>query len=159
MALAKGTNSYVDVTEADAYLANRLAATEWAAAITADKERALITATGILDDLSWVGSVISDSQSLAFPRIGSYFDPALGCDVLLPDGAVPERVQKATFELALHLYLNQDVLTDSGSVRNLNVSGIGLNTIIGPSRLPSTIKRIIRPLLENQGNNSWWRAN
>lgn len=159
MALSKGTNSYVNVAEADTYFENRVDADSWEAADNIQKEQALVTATQLLDDMSWTGTAISETQPLAFPRSGSYFDPRLGAFIEFSDIAYPDRIVKATYELALHLLNNEGLLTESGSVTNITVGSIQLQSIKGVSRTPSLVRRLIKPMLINQGSNSWWRAN
>ncbi len=160
MALIKGTNSYVGLGEAESYFENRIDADEWVAATDDQKDQALITATSILDSLDWSGIVVSSSQLLAFPRSGSYFDPRLGLAVGMKDSITPDRVVKATFELALHLLLNDGLLDDSGSVVELKIASIELTRIRPASRIPPVVKRLIAPLRSNGGSsNQWFRAN
>jgi hypothetical protein len=158
MALAKGTNSYVTLSEADAYFADRLDVAAWLAADATQKEQALVTATAVLDGLRWTGIAVSQTQPLAFPRSGSYHDPRVGTLVNL-DSAVPARVITATKELAYHLINNDGVLDDSGSAVNISVGQINLTTVRPPSVIPGTVKRMVTPLLQNAGSNSWWRSN
>jgi hypothetical protein len=157
MALVKGTNSYVTVAEADSYFLDRLDVAAWTAADEPTKSQALVTATSMLDDLSWVGTAVSESQSLAFPRSGEYFDPRLGTVVSIT--GVPLRVQKATYELAYHLLNNDGLQDDTGGVKNISVGPIRLDFIKPPSKIPSNVLRLVKPLQANAGSNSWWRAN
>jgi hypothetical protein len=156
MALSKGTNSYVTVAECNSYFDNRLDASGWASADNSMKVNALVTATMLLDNMRWVGVAISETQALAFPRVGSYFDPRLGTSVAL--SGVPSRIEKATFELANHLLTNEGLLDDTGSVIDLEVGSIKLSRVRKPSLLPNVVKQYINPLLVNSGNG-WWRAN
>jgi len=158
MALGKGTNSYVTETEASFYFNDRIDVAAWTTADSAQRDQALITATSILDDLSWVGVAMDASQPLAFPRSGSYFDPRVGTYVTL-SSAVPDRIIKATCELAYHLLNNDGILDDTGLVNNLSVGSINLTTIRNPNLIPYAVKRVIKPLLANAGAHSWWRAN
>jgi len=158
MALTKGVNSYVTVEEADTYFSDRLDSSYWTSATSTRKVQALIGATSYLDDLKWIGVAISDSQSLSFPREGTYFDPRMGTEVIL-DTTVPVRVITATYELAYHFLVNNNILDDTGSVFNLSVGDISLSNIRKPSKLNPFVKRLIAPLLENGGNSVWWRAN
>jgi len=158
MALLKGTNSYVTLAEANTYFENRLNVAAWTEASDLEKSQALVTATSVLNDEKWIGTAISDSQSLAFPRTGTYFDPRLGHDVSLAD-SVPGRVIDATYELAYHLLNNEDVLDDTGTVTTVQVGQISLNIDTSASTIPPSVKRLIRPLLINAGSNVWWRAN
>ena len=158
MALVKGVNSYATVAEADSYFADRLDVAAWSEASELQKGQSLVTATSILDGLNWIGFAVSDSQALAFPRVGSYFDPRLGMDVAMTS-SVPTRVITATYELAYHLLNNDGILDDSGSVVDLQVGAISLKTISSPNKVPQNVNRFIKPLLVNSGTNIWWRAN
>jgi hypothetical protein len=157
MALNKGINSYVTVAESDAYFENRLDSTGWSSVDIALKASSLVTATSILDNLRWTGVAIDSNQPLAFPRVGSYFDPRIGTNVTL--SGVPKRIEQATFELANHLLNNENLLDDTGRVLNLNIGTISLSKIQKPNLIPAAVKTIISPLLINSGSNSWWRAN
>ena len=159
MALAKNQNSYATVIEADEYFADRLDVDAWTSAGEPQRAQALITATTILDSLSWAGTAVSETQSLAFPRNGTYFDPRLGYTTNLDSQASQKRLITATFELAYHL-LNNDGLTDNtGSIEDLLIEGISLRNISNPSLLPAIVKRTIKPMLINSGSSTWWRAN
>ena len=159
MALVKGTNSYVDLTDANTYFADRLDVAAWDAADDTSKEQSLVTATTMLDNMDWTGAAVSDTQTLAFPRYGVYFDPRLGMDVVFDEASVPERIEKATYELAYHLLNNDGLLDDTGSVEHLTVGSIVLQNVRSTSKIPSIVKGFIRPLLLNTGSRSWWRAN
>ncbi len=158
MALTKGTNSYVNVSEAEAYFADRLDVAAWTSASADQKAQSLVTATMLLDGLPWGGCVVSDSQALAWPRQGSYFDPRKGYVVDMPE-TVPQTIITATFEVAYHLLNNDGLLDDTGSVKNLQVGSIQLEDIQSPSSIPKHIRRQFAPLLVNGGSASWWRAN
>lgn len=159
MALVKGTNSYVTLIEANDYFLDRLDVEAWTQASDPLKEQALVTATGVLDEMTWTGSAITDTQSLAFPRLGSYFDPRLGMSIYLDEDFIPDRITKATMELAYHFLNNDGILDDTGRVEDLSVGSINLTSIYAPSLIPSNVKKSIKPLLLNQGSSAWWRAN
>jgi hypothetical protein len=159
MALAKGVNSYATVAEADSYFLDRLDAAVWSAADATKKAQALITASDYLNDQKWVGIAVSDSQSLAFPREGSYFDSRVGAEVILESNVVPTRIITATYELALHLLSNSNLLDDTGGVKSIAIGSIKIDLPEAANKMSSNIKRIIKPLLQNQGERSWWRAN
>lgn len=158
MALSKGTNSYATVAEADSYFEDRLDVAAWSSASAEQKAQALTTATSFLDSMEWVGSVVSSSQALAFPRTGSYFDPRLGLAVTMTS-VIPDRIVKATYELAYHLLNNDGLFDDTGSVVNLQIASISLNKIQATNKIPVIAKRLIQPLLLNKGSRMWWRAN
>jgi hypothetical protein len=158
MALSKGTNSYVTATEADGYFENRLDVAAWNDATDDQKEQALVTATMLLDEMNWTGVAVDESQSLAFPRVGIYFDPKTGSNVEFDDTDTPTRVVNATYELAYHLLNNDGLLDESGSATNIKVGRVLLEKVKTPSKFPSHVKRSLRPLLVNAGANLWWRA-
>lgn len=159
MALTKGTNSYVTVEEADAYFEDRLDAAAWAdEEDEGRKSKALVTATSLLDALCWTGYAVSESQALAFPRVGCYFDPRLGYDIAF-SSTVPDRIVKANYELAYHLLNNDGLLDDTGSVQDLGLGTVKLDRISSPDRIPFVVKRLIQPMLQSGGSNSWWRNN
>lgn len=159
MALVKNTNSYATVAEADTYFNDRLDVAAWTNANATQKAQALVTATRLLDTLHWTGVAVSETQPLAFPRSGMYFDPRLGMDIELNDSSVPTRVIQATFELAYHLLNNDGLLDDTGTVQNLNVGSINLTKVLAPNKFPGNVKRLTKPLQINQGANLWWRVN
>ena len=158
MALVKNTNSYVTEAEAGVYFQDRLDIAAWDEAVVSEREKALVTATNYLDSLNWVGTAVSDTQSLAFPRDGEYFEPKLGYDTSL-DTTVPDRILKATYELAYHFLNNDGLLDDTGTVTNLRISTIQLDIRTEPAKIPLVVRNLIRPLLYNGGRNMWWRAN
>jgi len=160
MALVKDTNSYVTTAEADTYFADRLDADAYNNADAARKGQALVTATSVLDLQNWIGVAVTDSQALAWPRVGSYFDPKVGADIILEDNVIPNRVITATYELALHLLNNEGLLDNTGSVKSLVVGSIKLVGINTPGNISGVVKSYIRPLLQRGDSQyAWWRAN
>jgi hypothetical protein len=159
MALVKGTNSYATVAEADTYFEDRVGFAEWDEADDEDKARYLVTASQLLDEKSWAGYMVDEDQAMAWPRVGSYFDPRRGTSVAFESDEIPTRVVTATYELARHLLINGDVLDSTSSAIDIQVDSIKISKITSAPVIPSTINRLIRPLLMNQGSNLWWRAN
>lgn len=161
MALKKDVNSYVSVSEADSYFKDRLDSSGWDSADGDQKAAALVTATSILDDYEWPGVAISDSQPLAFPRTGFFFDPRLGREV--DQDPVPDRIIKATFELANHLLTNENLQDDTGTgLEALKVGDIELKftgSSADKSLLPDSVRRLLKPMTVNKGSHMWWRAN
>ena len=157
MALVKGTNSYATVAEAETYFTDRLDVSAWEVASDSQKEQALVTATSILDDLSWTGIAVSESQLLAFPRIGTYFDPRIGVNISME--TVPVRILRAVYELAYHLLNNDGLFDDVGGLDSLKIGTFELKTIKSANKIPDIVRRIIKPLLLNAGASTWWRAN
>ena len=100
-------DSYITVADADTYFDTRLNVTAWTVAVTADKERALKSATREIDLASFLGQPTDTVQALAWPR--AYCpNPDTAADAnsdYLDDDTIPVRVLTATCELAL-AYLN-----------------------------------------------------
>ncbi len=159
MALAKGTNSYVTLEEANAYFGDRLDVDAWTSATDELKEQALVTATSMLDTFQFLGYVADTEQLLAFPRVGQYFDTMLGRLIIFSDTDSPGRIVRATYEQAYHLLNNDGLLDDVGTVEDLNVSSIKLIDIKDPPKFSSTVFNLIKPLFSNCNGGSWWRAN
>lgn len=159
MTAVEGINSYVSLAEANAYFGTRLNSDLWTAADANVKAKALVTTTRMLDEMPWIGTVVSDTQTLAFPRVCEYFDPRLGSLVYLDGSTVPDRIVRATLELAYHLLINEGLLDSSASVSDIAIGPIKLGNVRSVSKVPSAVKNIIKPLLVNTGTNVWWRAN
>lgn len=152
MPLIKGTNSYVDVSEADAYFSTRLGSSAWVEALEPTKESALVTATQVLNQMEWAGLPVSSDQPLAFPRsIADVYE------------TTPVRILQATYEMALHLLNNPDLLDDTGGVESLSVGPISLYEIRSPKLIPQVVQRLIAPYSLSsgaiKGSRAWWRAN
>jgi len=160
MALVKGENVYADdiVAAADLYFTDHISSATWLAASETLKKNCIVTGTAILDNLEYSGVAADLAQSMAFPRVGEFFDPRIGGLVYYEDEPYPSRLVKASFEMALHLLNNPDLLTDTGGITDLDIKGISLKNIRNPSEIPSSVYRMIRPLL-SKPTNSWWRAN
>ena len=161
MALTKGVNSYATTDEADAYFADRLDVIAWTDASPEMKGQALVTATALLDDMSWTGAAVSVSQPLAWPRVGSYYDPKLGMNLQLKSGEVPNRIVVGCFELAYHLLNNDGLMDSTGGVKELTVGPISLKGLQQVSKTSSAVTSLTAPLLKNggRGGSMWWRAN
>jgi hypothetical protein len=152
--------SYVTLDEAEEYFSGRLNADAWNEANTLDKEKSLITASGVMDTFQYSGVAVSDSQPRAFPRTGSYYSSRLGKDVIYPVEGAPLEIKNATCEMSLHLFNNEDLLNETSSVDELVVGKIELKGLKDSEKFPSSIYDSIKYLvLSGGGGNSWWRAN
>lgn len=168
MALVLNTNSYVSIADADTYFETRIDSANWVDAEDEIKEQALVTATALIDDNAWIGSAVSSSQALAWPRKNAiYNDDRLGLQVTIAEDELPSRVKTAVYEQALHLVNNEDVLMgqtqtfESISVGSISISDSNGDTTRTPIK-PSTALKPIRPLIRKGSTGmggSWWRAN
>ena len=127
-------NAYVDQTGATAYFAARRNVGAWTAAISGDKDVALMAATARLEQESYEGRKASTTQALKWPRVCAYDD----------DGdeysktAIPRPVIVACCELALHL-LNSgitDPLVPTG-LEQFQAVSVGALDVTPNSNAPS----------------------
>jgi len=165
MALILNTNSYVSVAEADSYFETRIDSASWISNGDAVKEQALVTSTQILDNNAWIGSAVSSSQALAWPRANAtYYDQRLGLEVTFAVDEVPQLMKTAVFEQALWLIENEDIMLqknqtfESISIGSISLSDSNNDVRSTPIRSPQAGKLLI-PLTRRGTTNAWWRAN
>lgn len=97
-------NSFVSLAEAQSFMDGRLNSTNWDAASTDSKNRALVEATREISVLGFVGRRVATTQSLSWPRWDAPNpDDAQGW--LYTSTEIPQRVKDATSELAFQ-FLN-----------------------------------------------------
>jgi|TARA_R110002167_G_scaffold92478_1_gene248334 hypothetical protein len=91
-------DSFISVTDADAYFVNHGSPTAWTGLTTAQKESELRYAAVTLDgNWDWWGSITVITQSLGWPRSGAEDAEGRSIDT----DVVPTRVKDAQCELAL----------------------------------------------------------
>lgn len=110
-----GTNSYISVSDADAYFNLRLFSEVWTAAPEDTKAQALIMATSRIDRLTLKGKKVNTDQKLKFPRAfynAAKFNPNDINDAQqyiksnygwLTESDIPDAVKNATCEEAVAL--------------------------------------------------------
>jgi hypothetical protein len=168
MTLVLNENSYVTIAEADSYFETRIDSAEWLTISDEVKDQALVTSTQLIDDNAWIGSAISGSQALAWPRsYATYYDARLGMTVTFLENEVPARVKVAVYEQALHLVANEDLLAGTTQTfESISVGSISLsdsNNDVGKTPITSpTTYKLLKPLLVKGSmgvGRTWWRAN
>jgi hypothetical protein len=113
-------NSYITVAEGDAFLEGELGTLAWATATTDRKNRALIAATKYLDQLLWIGSKVSATQALLWPRINA----ACG-EKSYTTTVIPPEVKYGTFLLAEALLADPTVMSgNSPTIQGELITGI-----------------------------------
>lgn len=125
------SNSYADVTYADEYFDGRFSSgTGWLGYTTAQKEARLLAASRMLETLKYVGKLVSDDQSMSWPRKR---DDRAAFDMWASSGStliinkreyatdeIPTPILHAQCELALFVldtdgnYVQSDSTTSSG---------------------------------------------
>ena len=164
MVSEQGRTSFVTVEQADDYFDRQFNNSDWFAT-NVQNEEALVTASGILNRLGWKGTATPTSTyPLAWPRNITTFVPLNGTNVTLTDdrtatsfGTIPQFIQDATCELALHIIRNgvNNLANDSGApaVRDLTVGTIRLTFDLSDRKsyidLPEIVYSIISPYLAN----------
>jgi hypothetical protein len=118
---AVDANSYITVAAADAIADDTIGTFTWlaVATTTADKERALITATRYLEQLQWIGTRATTTQRLSFPREG------LVCgEKVYANDVIPDELAIATFDLAEAFLDNPAVLGAPSKLNGELIPGI-----------------------------------
>jgi hypothetical protein len=166
MALEQGVNSYVTLEDAEDYFETRIDAAAWHSADDEDQESALVTATLILDENHFIGVAVSSEQSLGWPRKGATtFDPKYGMYVTYTETEIPERLKKATYEMAYQLLSNEDLLDQkTQTFEEISVGSITIkdsnSDVTRTPIVPSLVRKFLKPLLVQGGNSKqWWRSN
>jgi hypothetical protein len=110
-------NTYADVADADAFHEGHLYASAWTAATLANKEKALVLATRLIDgEFQFNGWRASGGQMLQWPRVrcpDPDADPEDG-DAFVGSGMVPRCVVWATCEMAREVLLADRTGTPAG---------------------------------------------
>ena len=130
------TNSYVTISEAASYFANRSHATAWEG--VEEQGTLLSTASSVIDwYVSWKGSRVTAEQRMDWPRSGvstPYGD-------LYSENEIPEPVKIATYELALSSILADRVADNPlDGIEELKAGSLTIKTDDG---LYATKKEVI----------------
>lgn len=90
------SNSFLTREEAIELANDHPFATAWLALTDAEKDKTLILASRLIDRLCWLGSPLSTTQALAFPRSG-----LKASGRYIPSDTIPQQIKNAVFEYAL----------------------------------------------------------
>lgn len=93
-------NSFVLLSEWTTYMEGRLNSDSFDDATTDSKNRALAEATRELSAARWKGKRVTATQALSWPRQWAH-DPDSPIQDYYDTDVVPERIKRATYELAL----------------------------------------------------------
>lgn len=164
MALTLFTDTFVTLTDAEALIDD----TTWSSSSTSQKERALKDATNALNEMTWAGYAVADDQPLSWPRtVFTFYDPVYNLDIEVAEGTVPDRLKRATANLAKHYRQYPDAVAgQSVSFDRIKLGPLELedtNTESSASKVPyKEVTKVVGPLLRDYagfGNFTWWRAN
>ena len=150
-------NSFVTLSEWTTYMESRLNSDAFDDATTDEQNRALTEATRELSSIMWPGVRTDDVQALAWPRelVRNPDDPNHN---YYDDDIIPDRVKRATYELALAFLkagttdiVSQDTALD---VKRSSIAGAIETEYYGPghrtkglARYPA-VMREIGPLIQ-----------
>lgn len=138
-------NSYATVAAADTYHEKHLYATTWTAASTANKEKALMMATRLLDaEFSWAGIKATEEQALEWPR----YDMTERNGFLVDGDEIPAALVDAVAEFARHLLsADRTAETDDRGYSRIAVGPIALdvNPIDRKPIIPSVVVGMLAP--------------
>jgi hypothetical protein len=147
MTVTVGTNSYISLVDAGAYLADRYGYSIWDA--EADQEAALISSARLLDNqLKWLQSKTVSTQAMQWPR--STFDAYTTTEI-------PQIVKDAQCELAFDIAEKGGIRAGfdaSGDLKRIKADTVELEYrnkgVQKPdtSRIPDHIKKMLRGLIE-----------
>ena len=104
-------NSYLSITDADAYHLDYSGSTAWSGAANADKEKALRLATQYIDikySGKWQGFKLTSTQALAWPRTSVYDVD----NIYVDDDEIPQAIKDACAELALKVIEGDTLMGD-----------------------------------------------
>ena len=147
-------NSYVLLADAQTYMSGRLNSSAWDTATTDQQNRALVSASAELTNLSWVGRRATVTQALAWPRwMAPNPDSPVG--FLYLSDIIPDRVANATYELAFQFLVagTTDIAALDPNLAVVEKTVDVLTTRYQPYQKPQglarfpSVMRYIRPLL------------
>ena len=147
-------NSYASVADADAYHEGHLYASAWTGAATADKEKALVMATRLIDGQYQFGGVRAVSgQALQWPRV-SCLDPDANDDLLsgryVRSNVVPRGVSDGACEMARELLVADRTAAPPGE--GLKYENVGTTqTGYDKSDTRPVISRVAQAMLAKYG--------
>lgn len=104
---SESANSYVSNAEADSWFATTLAATQWAALTSGQKDAILVRATRDLECLNYWGQRCTLNQALKFPRMFS-------CKWV--STAIPPEIKTAQLEQAAWILRNLSQSADGSGI-------------------------------------------
>jgi len=151
------SNSYVTLTEANAYFANRAHASAWEDVDEPDK--ALMTATSVIDwYVSWKGVRVNGTQALDWPRSEVYDKTG----VYYSEDIIPADVKTAVFEMALvSISADRTVDGDLDGLAEVRAASLLLRVDTGiqntaPETIPEKIWKILGGLTTRGSGSVIW---
>lgn len=156
-----GYNSFVSLEEADDYHEMRLHNTDWTGATVETKQKALMWATNLLNNLKWKGLLASATQPLQWPRqnLSYYEEDDFGQVIYVEVSSTepPIEIKMGTAELALYLIGNDETApTGLEGFKEIKVDVISMkiDDINLPDWKKESVMQLVAKWLSNtDGNN------
>ena len=139
-------NAYATVANGDTYHAGHLYGSTWQQQPDAQKEKALIFATRLLDEnYRWNGTKATDAQALQWPRAGTLDRGGYAID----SNEIPTDLKNATAELA-RLLLANDLTADPDTLGFREIQAGSLRMVVDKADskdiIPKAVVRMLAPL-------------
>ena len=141
-------NAYCTLEEANLYVAGHIASAKWDAATADERNRAIVTATALLDStFIWDGEPTTYEQRLLWPRIGCAPAPATSWLTT----RFRSSVKDATAELARQLLASDrtaDNDAEAAGLQSLSAAGISPTFQSGATSkpIPDAVTRMLAHL-------------
>jgi len=137
-------NSFITLADADTYANGMADDTEWDAATTDAKNRALKSATDRLEQETYRGAITDQDQRLSWPRVGTYDRNGL----LFDQDTIPRPIEEATVELANAIIKGEYEVSDTGLEGFVNVKIGPLDVTPNHGKIATTLPKTVLRLLE-----------
>lgn len=137
-----GQNAYVSLADANAIATTRLFTEPWDNARDRDRERALVTATALLDRMQWQGRKLAPTQMLAWPRVADR--APLGYPLTTE---IPNAIKLASAELAIHLLATGSLGGGPALMQRMLGDAMEMYYQHIADELPKHVRRLIEPYL------------
>lgn len=146
--LTVGQNAYVSLPDAQAIADARLFAEMWNAATDANKARAIITATALLDRMGWQGRKLAPTQPLAWPRVADRapFGYPLATEI-------PDAIKTASVEFAIHLLATGSLGGGPPIMQRMLGDSMEMFFPTIADEIPKHVRRLVEPYLRASSAN------
>lgn len=145
-AAASDANTYSTLVEANTYISARLHVANWDDETPDNKNKALLWATSLLDDLcNWLGLKGGTTQALRWPRTSVWDIDGQS----VTSTAIPQFLKDATSEFALHLLDEDRTLETNRDMMGFEEMTVGplsmkIDRYTKKPVLPASVQTIIR---------------
>ena len=138
------SNSYCTDAEAAVYHGTRFLNSVWTDADKKDREKVLMWATRLMDQLNWRGRVNNITQALRWPRVGCVSREGFPVSYT----SIPQEVKNACAEWAFYLLTEDRTLDEGGLVEVKGKVGPITNPDMYVRKsMPDGVREILAPFI------------